>query len=156
MYHIHQFWKTLSRAHFCLPIAARKSREHRSTRETICSEPSQVEDLEYLKIDESDGTPELCESQPLPQDAPILRLPFDLIYLFFEQLPAESQICFTLTCKELHQTFPRRIPNKEERIQLLYLLEKNIPEMILCTHCEKLYRWIDVKHRPRCPDFPYC
>lgn len=73
-------------------------------------------------------------------------LPAEMMLEIIKHLDEVSQVSFALTCREF---FSHYRPEKAllqsmatlPRQQLLVLLEKDIPGLLYCFHCDKLHRW---------------
>lgn len=62
-----------------------------------------------------------------------------------EELPAVARISLSLTCKGFLALCPQdkfRQIDEEERLELLLLLERDVPARFLCFGCKRL-AWLD-------------
>ncbi|KAK0620902.1 hypothetical protein B0T14DRAFT_497335 [Immersiella caudata] len=72
-------------------------------------------------------------------------LPTEIIDQILTHLPPESALAFALTCRYFyakHFNYYRATQlSPTERLNMLYLLERDVPHLYLCHHCWYLHTW---------------
>jgi F-box-like len=77
----------------------------------------------------------------------LVQLPVELLLLILTSLPPESVVAVSLTCKDFFHLIPVGggvVAGKNaalDKQRLLLLLERDLPDYLLCYTCNKLYRW---------------
>lgn len=84
-------------------------------------------------------------------------LPQEINDMILSYLPVESVIALALTCRLIYQTIPSlRFLDDEGRLNLLVLLEKDVPHLYACHQCLRLHTWRrmaiqpDIRHPYSC------
>ncbi|TLD19652.1 hypothetical protein PspLS_09445 [Pyricularia sp. CBS 133598] len=89
--------------------------------------------------------PELPAPAPEPPKPALLKLPPEICNQVFAELSPSSQICFSLTCKELYGEYSLKKKDLNGALNVthnvLQLLERDLPSYFFCTNCVKLRRW---------------
>ncbi|OAP55616.1 hypothetical protein AYL99_09767 [Fonsecaea erecta] len=100
---------------------------------------------------------QLCLS-PGPDSVPSVfnLLPAEILLTIVTLLPRSALACLMLTSKYLYNTlspgFELRMEGfPDERSVFIRLLEKDLPQMVVCYSCEILFDWRE-KSRWRCPN----
>jgi hypothetical protein len=75
--------------------------------------------------------------------SPLLSLPPEIVGAIQAHLPAESVVALALTSRRLfrHLAPSGAALDKEQRIAVLALLERDTPHLYLCYDCNKLHTW---------------
>jgi hypothetical protein len=80
----------------------------------------------------------------------ILSLPSDIIEDIASVLLPESVMSLALTCKSLYHLFAARgllsLKHGDSKRNLLLMLEDELPEMLLCHRCVKVFKMEDITH----------
>lgn len=82
----------------------------------------------------------------LPCNAPICRLPNELIFWIMDFLEEEYQLLFGLSCRRFRSCIDaQRIKlsrfDRETRLRFLRYLEPDYPEMLTCRPCGYMFEW---------------
>lgn len=106
---------------------------------------SSIGTIEEPAIEESD-----------PPEAPLLNLPIEILLSIESYLLYQHAICLSLTCKKAYNIFFQRNKSTRRRHSrdkhLLFLLERDYPNLLTCPIHEKLYAWRRQKgKRYQCP-----
>jgi hypothetical protein len=111
-----------------------------------------------LPLEQSPTSSDSDDSISAIEMASLGSLPVELVFHIASFLPPAATSCLALTCKWLYDLihdkwkhgtwFP---PGSTMKLQLLHLLEKDLPTMITCDDCSILYRWNSPDYScPRC------
>jgi hypothetical protein len=102
----------------------------------------------HYTMDHFKGLFSRFEAQPRPvalENSPLNRRPNEVLLCIMDYLPASSATSFSLSCLQLqHRIGNRHIKNlsgsTEDTVKFLNLLERDLPDQIVCYACNKLHK----------------
>ena len=84
------------------------------------------------------------------QESPLAKLPTELLHQIVNDLPIVSAVSLSLSCRHIHfligtQYIQNLATLSHETLAFLNLIERDLPNQIVCNSCKKLHRMQDAR-----------
>jgi hypothetical protein len=100
-----------------------------------------------------------CPSTATPS-SPLEKLPAEILVQILDQIPPSSATAFTFSCKHIYRLLGNKYSsilsdNSGETLAYLQLLDKDLPDQIVCRPCGRLHKMASVEWYANCAYSPH-